>query len=169
MDEQTLRAFNERFGPILEKNGLGHIPLPKNLAEAKRWGIDTYRSNVLEDRDVGLGIQQQNADTNASRPVPRPRADTPLEYFREVSRIPADQRTPEEAAFVKKYTTSGRGGGGGRTGTIGPRSGSRSPVAGALDTALQAATGGRPGDFNGQTRRSKKTGAIQTWDGTRWK
>ena len=72
-DEETLRQFNERFGPILEKNGLGYIPLPKNLKEARGWGIDTYRSNVLEDKDRSLGIQQQNANTNASRPTPRPR------------------------------------------------------------------------------------------------
>lgn len=54
-DEETLRQFNERFAPILEKNGLGYIPLPKNLREAKGWGIDTYRSNVLEDKDMDRG------------------------------------------------------------------------------------------------------------------
>lgn len=168
-DEATLAQFNERFRPILEKNGLGHIPLPKNLREAKVWGIDTYRSNVLEDKDRSLGIQQQNANTNAARPTPRPRADTPLEYFRQVSAIPADQRTPEQNAFFKKYITSGRGGGG-RTGTIGGSSGGpKSPVGSAIDTALSVATGGRPGDFRGQTRKNKKTGVTQTWDGTRWK
>lgn len=168
-DEATLAQFNERFRPILEKNGLGHIPLPKNLKEAKGWGIDTYRSNTLEDRDRGLDIQQQNANTNSSRPVPRPRADTPLEYFREVSSIPANQRTPEQAAFIKKYTTSGRGGSSGRTGTIGGGGGQRSPVGQAMDTALGAATRGRPGAFNGQTRTNKRTGETQTWDGKSWK
>lgn len=147
-DEDTLAQFNARFAPILEKNGLGHIPLPKNLREAKGWGIDTYRSNVLEDKDRSLGIQQQNADTAAARPSPRPRADTPLEYFRQVSGIPADKRTPEQNAFVKKFTATGRSGGG-RTGTIPGAS--------------------RPGDFVGQTRTNKKTGVTQKWDGKAWK
>ena len=61
-DEDTLRQFNERFAPILEKNGLGHIPLPRNLQEAKGWGIDTYRSNVLEDKDQDRGQRGEIAD-----------------------------------------------------------------------------------------------------------
>lgn len=61
-DEDTLRQFNERFAPILEKNGLGHIPLPKNLQEARGWGIDTYRSNVLEDKDLDRGQRGEIAD-----------------------------------------------------------------------------------------------------------
>src|SRR3546814_5760791 len=57
--------------------------------------------------------------------------------------------SPEQSAFIKKYTTSGRGGSS-RTGTIGGSRGApRSTVGQALDTALGAVgavTGGRPGD-----------------------
>src|SRR3546814_222359 len=145
----SLAKFNEWALPYLEKAKLKGLLLPKNLKEAKVWGIDTYRTNTLEDKDRGLDISQQNANTNASRPTPRPRADTTLEYFREISNIPADQRTPEQSAFIKKYTTSGRGGSS-RTGTIGGSRGApRSTVGQALDTALGAVgavTGGRPGD-----------------------
>lgn len=121
-DEETLAQFNERFRPILEKNGLGHIPLPRNLKEAKVWGIDTYRTNTLEDRDRSLGIQQQNADTAASRPVPRPRADSRAEVIERIGNKPPEKRTPGEQAAYENAIATGRGntrgrrtGGGGAT------------------------------------------------------
>src|SRR3546814_16676782 len=63
----SLAKFNEWALPYLEKAKLKGLLLPKNLKEAKVWGIDTYRTNTLEDKDRGLDISQQKANTNASR------------------------------------------------------------------------------------------------------
>jgi hypothetical protein len=70
------------------------------------------------ERRVATG--EYNAQTgriNANRPrnpPPRPRADTELEYYRAVSEIPENDRTPEERSFMRRYIegTGGRGGSG---------------------------------------------------------
>lgn len=68
----------------------------------------------VEQGQQRVGIAQQNADTarinaNRPRPAPRPRAQTELEYFQQVSAKPESSRTKGEKAFYDKYTRSGSG------------------------------------------------------------
>ncbi len=121
-DEESLAKLNQWALPYLEKAQLKGMILPRNLKEAKVWGIDTYRTNTLEDRDRSLGIQQQNADTTASRPVPRPRADSRAEVIERIGNKPPEKRTPGEQAAYENAIATGRGntrgrrtGGGGAT------------------------------------------------------
>ena len=62
-----------------------------------------------------VAATEKNAESSRIRanraPAPRaPRSQTELEYYQELSNIPAAQRTPEQKAFMDKYTRSGRGG-----------------------------------------------------------
>ncbi len=71
--------------------------------------MQDYRQQQLQQGSRRLDIAQQNANANTTRanrpPAGRqPRSQTELEYFKEISKIPSDQRTPDEQAFVKKYT-----------------------------------------------------------------
>ena len=57
-------------------------------------------------------------------PAPRqPRAQSTLEYFKEVDRIPESKRTKGQKAFYEKYTSSG-------SGKKSPLSGLTAPAAG---------------------------------------
>lgn len=66
----------------------------------------------LSQYDRGLGISQQNADSSrirANRPPARSsgRSQTTLEYYKEIDRKPASQRSAGEQAFYEKYQSSG--------------------------------------------------------------
>ena len=127
--------------------------LPDQFDDSIRnWGLEQYQAQRLEDYDVGLGISQQNANTAARRPPPQQRSQSTLEYFQEISRIPPSKRTPEQNAYIKKYTNTG--GSRTRTGSI---------------KGQPTASSGRPGAFTGQTRTNKRTGVTQKWDGKSWK
>lgn len=70
-----------------------------------------------EDRDLAREQRDKLFDkAEAGRmardnppPTPsRPRADTPLEYYREIDNKPESKRTPGEKAFYKKYQSTGK-------------------------------------------------------------
>lgn len=147
-DEATLKRFNQWALPKLESLGLAGYELPQNLNDAKRFGIQPYQQERLRDFDQGLGIQQQNADTNQA--TSRPRSDTPVELFERYSSIPADKRTPEQQAFITKYTSTGK------------RSGRRTGGGGSEGLPP------RPGEYKGQTATSP-SGIRYSWDGKSWK
>jgi hypothetical protein len=105
-DQNTLDQFNAMLASRLKGTTLEGHPLPRTVQEAQRYGIQPYQQQRLEDYDVGLGIQQQNANTNQA--TSRPRSDTPVELFERYSAIPADKRTPEQQAFITKYTSTGK-------------------------------------------------------------
>lgn len=148
-DEATLKRFNQWALPKLEALGLAGYELPQNLNDAKRFGIQPYQQERLRDFDQGLGIQQQNADTNQA--TSRPRSDTPVELFERYSSIPADKRTPEQQAFITKYTSTGK------------RSGRRTGGGGGSEGLPP-----RPGEYKGQTATSP-SGIRYSWDGKSWK
>lgn len=147
-DEASLAMANRWAESKLAGLGLEGYRLPKNLKEASRFGIQPYQQERLEDFDRGLSIQQQNADVNAA--TSRPRSDTPLEEYRRLSGIPENRRTPEQKAFMDKYTSTGR------------RSGRR--TGGSSSEGLPP----RPGTYKGQTATSP-SGVKYTWDGKTWK
>lgn len=63
-------------------------------------------------RSTSAAASMKNA--NRPRPAPQQRAQTELEYYKEVGRKPEAQRTPAERDFYKKYTQGTRGGGASR-------------------------------------------------------
>lgn len=68
-----------------------------------------------------LAVARQNAETARKRMEKsgssgsRPRADTELEYFRSLEKIPATQRTGDENAWVRKFTGQNTRGSGRRS------------------------------------------------------
>lgn len=147
-DEASLALANKWAESKLAGLGLEGYRLPKNLKEAGRFGIQPYQQQRLEDFDEGLNIQQQRANTDAA--TARPRADTPLEEYRRLSGIPEERRTPEQKAFMQKYTSTGRG--------------SRRRTGGGGSEGLPP----RPGTYKGQTATSP-SGDKFSWDGKSWK
>lgn len=115
-DQTTLDQFNAMIGPRLKGTLLEGHPLPRTVQEAQRYGIQPYQQQRLEDFDVGLGIQQQNANANSQRAaVARPRADSKAEVIERIGNIPENKRTPgQKAAF--EAATRGPSGRGRRTG-----------------------------------------------------
>lgn len=92
------------------------------------------RNAVLQDQgERRIAIAAQNAETARQRMLKsggstsgRPRSDTELEFFRALQEVPANQRTPDENAWIKKYTgqnTGGRGSGSSR-----PSQTNRTPI-----------------------------------------
>lgn len=143
-------AYLRRAGLVDPETGQLVSPLPTKYGEGSRtWGIQPYQAERLEDFDTGLGIQQQRANTDAA--TSRPRADTPLEEYRRLSGIPENRRTPEQKAFMNKYTSTGK------------RSGRRTGGGGSSEGLPP-----RPGTYNGQTATSP-SGVKYTWDGKSWK
>lgn len=59
-------------------------------------------------------IGRERNQISASRPGPQGRAQTDLEYFKEVGNIPAENRTQAQQDFYKKYTQGTKGRGSGR-------------------------------------------------------
>lgn len=112
-----------------ELQGLGITP---DMTQEQRQQVGSMDMTVNQTRqlpniDRGLDIRQQNADsarisaTRPRNPPPRARADTPLEYFRSLENIPADERSQEENDWVKDYVGGNKGGRKGRAaGRSGP-------------------------------------------------
>lgn len=73
------------------------------------------KDRSLDQRDRALDFDEVEERGRMARDNPpsaaRPRADTELEYYRQVSNIPANKRTPEQKAFMKKYISGTRGSG----------------------------------------------------------
>lgn len=115
-DEASLSAANQWAGSKLGALGLEGYRLPGTLSEAKRFGINPYQQQRLEDFDEGLGISQQNANANSQRAATaRPRADSKAEVIERIGNIPENKRTPgQKAAF--EAATRGPSGRGRRTG-----------------------------------------------------
>jgi hypothetical protein len=67
-DEETLKQFNAAAEERLKKYRMEYLlpALPKNLDQAKKWGLDTYRANRLEDFDESLENQRRGQDISAS-------------------------------------------------------------------------------------------------------
>jgi hypothetical protein len=77
------------------------------------------------ERRVSTGeFNAQTGRINANRPrnpPPRPRADTDQEYYRDISNVPENERTPDERAWVNMYINGrGRSGRGSRIGNAPP-------------------------------------------------
>lgn len=115
-DEASLSAANQWAGSKLGPLGLTGFRLPGSLSEAKRFGIQPYQQQRLEDFDEGLDISQQNANANSQRAATaRPRADSKAEVIERIGNIPENKRTPgQKAAF--EAATRGPSGRGRRTG-----------------------------------------------------
>ena len=64
-DESVLQQFLPIARKRLDALGMADEPLPRNLQEAARYGIDPYRSQRLEDFDEGLSNQRRGQDISA--------------------------------------------------------------------------------------------------------
>lgn len=117
-------AYLRRAGLVDPDTGQLVSPLPTKYGEGSRtWGIQPYQAERLEDFDAGLGIQQQNANSNSQRAATaRPRADSRAEIIERIGNKPPEKRTPGEQAAYENAISTGRGntrgrrtGGGGAT------------------------------------------------------
>ena len=126
-DPKVLEQFNEwarkRLDQLPENSILRGMTLPRTIQEAETFGIQPYQQQRLQDFDVGLGIQQQNANANSRRAaVALPRAESRSEIIERIGNKPPEKRTPgEQAAF--EAATRGPSGRGRRTGGGGSASG----------------------------------------------
>lgn len=130
-DPASLAIANQWASSKLEPLGLSGFRLPESVEEARRFGIQPYQQQRLEDFDVGLGIQQQNANANSQRAaVARPRADSRAEIIERIGNKPPEKRTPGEQAAYENAIATGRGNGRGRrTGGGGATSSGGAPSA----------------------------------------
>jgi hypothetical protein len=113
--QQAERLANE-LGAELNDLGLpGPNMSPDERAVLAAGDMTVNQQSQIPFRERQLDISQQNADsariaaTRPRNPPPRPRADTELEYYRDLSQVPENERTPEEKAFMKRYIEGTRG------------------------------------------------------------
>lgn len=113
----AMRVINTRAKALgIDPSELG---IGDGMSEADRAVLGAGDMTVNQQEQIPLrqrqiDIQQQNADANTVRanrpPQPRQqRAQTELEYYQQLSNVPSAKRTPEQKAFMDKYTRSGKG------------------------------------------------------------
>lgn len=103
-----LQRMAQANGLTLEQLGIvpGMTPEDFALYAEGGWNVNQQRNYPLAQARVTQG--QQNADANTLRasraPAPRaPRSQTELEYYQELSNIPAGQRTAEQQTWMDDY------------------------------------------------------------------
>lgn len=106
LDPETLRnaAMTEYQKGQLDLGG-------KKIEQGDRRIGETTRHNKVTESIGQQNAQSSRIRANKSGSSSRPRADTPLEYFRSIDAIPEEKRTPGQKAFYKKYTATGKKGG----------------------------------------------------------
>lgn len=88
----------------------------------------TERRVGVAERNAASGesrAQSARIQANKPRAGSRPRADTELEYYRELSGVPEARRSPEQKAFMNKYIKGTKGGAGSRAAGIPPPPGQK--------------------------------------------
>lgn len=69
-----------------------------------------YRQEQLAQRERLENMKERGRQSRYTPPQPKQqRSETEVEMFNRLNKKPANQRTPEEAAWIKKYTTGGKG------------------------------------------------------------
>lgn len=93
---------------------LGKAAIPA----AKQQDIGIARDRLKQQKELELIKEKgRNARDNPPPPPRRQRAQTPLEYYQELKKIPPEQRSEDDRKWIKKYTEgTGRGRGSGRQG-----------------------------------------------------
>lgn len=97
-----------------EELGISDTLTPDDRAVLGAGDMTVRQQEDIPLRRRQIDIQQQRADadtTRANRPPPprQQRAQTELEYYKELSGVPAAKRSPEQKAFMDKFTRSGKG------------------------------------------------------------
>lgn len=114
-------------GTTLEELGIEESMTPAQREVYAQAGMNTYQQEGLKYRERALdqtdrriditeqqgaqriAIARQNAETARQRMLKSGsrgsnRAETTLEYFKALEKIPADQRSPDQNAWMRKYT-----------------------------------------------------------------
>lgn len=131
-DENWMRTLQYSGIPAQAQVGAAQRDRGLDQGDRRLDQTDSRNAVLKEQGDRRIAIAAQNAETARQRMLKsggsasgRPRSDTELEFFRALQEVPANQRTPDENAWIKKYTgqNTGRGGGNSR-----PSATNRTPI-----------------------------------------
>lgn len=117
--------ISQRVGVPLEDLGIYEGMTDDDLVAYGDSDMNVYQSRQLPMQQARVNQGQERIDHTEQvdarkekggmfdrpppRPGPQPRAQTPLEYFKELQGVPAAKRTPEQRSWIKKYSTGGKG------------------------------------------------------------